>query len=60
VGDHCWISSDVTVLRGTVIGSHCVIGTRSLVTRSIPDHTLAFGNPAKPHGEVGDRSEVPI
>ena len=60
VGDFTWIASDVTVLRGVVIGSHCVIGARSLVTRSIPEHTLAYGVPARPGGEVGDRSEVPI
>jgi acetyltransferase-like isoleucine patch superfamily enzyme len=60
IGDHCWISSDVTVLRGVEIGAHCVIGTRSLVTRSIPEHSLAFGNPATPRGRVGDRSKVPI
>jgi acetyltransferase-like isoleucine patch superfamily enzyme len=60
VGDFTWIASDVTVLRGVEIGSHSVIGSRSLVTRSIPEHTLAYGVPARPGGEVGDRSEVPI
>ncbi len=56
IGDHTWVASDVTVLRGVRIGAHCVIGARSEVTRSIPDHTLAFGIPAAPRGEVGDRS----
>jgi acetyltransferase-like isoleucine patch superfamily enzyme len=37
-----------------------VIGTRSLVNRSIPEHTLAFGSPATPRGKVGDRSEVSL
>ena len=58
VGDHCWIASDVTVLRGVEIGEHSVIGARSLVTRSIPSHTVAFGSPARPRGSVGDRSET--
>jgi len=56
IGDHAWVASDVTVLRGVRIGAHCVIGARSVVTRSIPDHTLAFGAPAEPRGPVGDRS----
>jgi hypothetical protein len=60
IGDFAWVASDVTVLRGVEIGAHSVIGTRSLVTRSIPDHTLAYGIPARPGGEIGDRSEVPI
>jgi maltose O-acetyltransferase len=58
LGDHTWIASDVTVLRGVEIGEHSVVGSRSLVTRSIPPHTLAFGIPARPKGEVGDRSRT--
>ncbi len=56
VGDHTWIAGDVTVLPGVTIGAHCVIGARSLVSRDVPDHTLAFGVPAQPRGPVGDRS----
>ena len=58
LGDHSWVGGDVTVLRGVEIGAHAVIGTRSLVTKSVPPHTLAFGIPAKPMGVVGDRSQA--
>jgi maltose O-acetyltransferase len=58
IGDCVWIAADVTVLRGVTIGEHSVIGTRSLVTHDIPPHTLAFGQPAKPRGPVGDRSDT--
>jgi acetyltransferase-like isoleucine patch superfamily enzyme len=58
VGDYAWIAADVTVMRGVEIGAHAVVGTRSLVTRSIPAHTLAFGLPAEPRAAVGDRSKV--
>jgi acetyltransferase-like isoleucine patch superfamily enzyme len=58
VGDCAWVAADVTVLRGVSIGAHSVIGARSLVTQDIPDHTLAFGSPARPHGKVGDRGPV--
>ncbi len=60
IGDHCWIAADVTVLRGVELGEQCVIGTRSLVTQSLPPHTLAVGNPARASGKIGDRSKVPI
>lgn len=60
IGDHCWIAADVTVLRGVEIGEQCVVGTRSLVTRSLPPHTLAFGHPARAAGQIGDRTKVPI
>ena len=58
LGDHSWVGSDSTVLRGVEIGAHSVIGTRSLVTKSVPPHTLAFGIPARPMGSVGDRSQA--
>jgi acetyltransferase-like isoleucine patch superfamily enzyme len=58
IDDHAWISSDVTVLKGVRIGAHSVIGARSLVTREIPEHTLAYGIPARPHGTVGDRTDT--
>ena len=56
IGDHVWIASDVTVLRGVSIGDHAVVGSRALVTRDVPAHPLAFGAPAAPRGRVGDRS----
>jgi acetyltransferase-like isoleucine patch superfamily enzyme len=56
IGDHTWIAADATVLRGTRIGQHSVVGARSLVTRDLPPHSLAYGQPARPHGAVGDRS----
>jgi acetyltransferase-like isoleucine patch superfamily enzyme len=60
IGDHCWVAADVTVLRGVEIGEQSVVGARSLVTKSMPPHTLALGNPARPAGKIGDRSQVPI
>jgi acetyltransferase-like isoleucine patch superfamily enzyme len=59
IGDHVWITSDVTVIRGVRIGSHVVVGARSLVNRDVPDHTLVHGIPARPRGTVGDRSRTP-
>lgn len=58
IGECSWLASDVTVLPGVTIGAHCVIGARSLVTRDVPPHTLAFGTPAAAHGPVGDRSQA--
>ncbi|MCB9378077.1 MAG: acyltransferase [Holophagales bacterium] len=60
IGDHCWIAADVTILQGVEIGEQSVVGTRSLVTTSIPPHSLAYGAPAVVEGKVGDRRSVPI
>ncbi len=56
VGDHTWIASDATVLRGVTIGDHAVVGTRSLVTRDVPPHGIAYGVPAQVRGRAGDRT----
>jgi carbonic anhydrase/acetyltransferase-like protein (isoleucine patch superfamily) len=58
IGEFVWIASDVTVLRGVTIGDHSIVGTRSLVTRDVPPHTLVFGAPAAVRGSVGDRSQA--
>jgi acetyltransferase-like isoleucine patch superfamily enzyme len=56
IGDHVWVAADVTITKGVRIGHHSIVGARSLVTRDVPDHKLAFGSPAEVRGDVGDRS----
>lgn len=40
IGKNCWIGSNVTIIQGTTIGNHCVIGANCLVFGTIPDHTI--------------------
>ena len=47
IGDRVWLTREVIVLKGAIIGSDVVIGTRSVVTKEIPSNTLAVGSPAK-------------
>lgn len=47
VGDNVWIGAQVCVLPGVTIGSNCVIGAGSVVTRDIPANTVAAGNPCR-------------
>lgn len=58
LGDHVWITTDVTILRGVRVGDHSVVGARSLVVHDVPDHRVAWGVPAEVRGEVGDRTHV--
>lgn len=37
----------MTVLPGVTIGNNVTIGAGSVVTRDIPDNTLAVGNPCR-------------
>ncbi|MEZ3518783.1 MAG: sugar O-acetyltransferase [Muribaculaceae bacterium] len=47
VGNNVWIGANVTVVPGVTIGDNCVIGAGSVVTKDIPDNTVAVGNPCK-------------
>lgn len=47
VGDNVWIGGGVTILAGVTIGEGTTIGAGSVVTKDIPAHVLAVGNPCK-------------
>ena len=36
-----------TLLSGSEIGEHCVVGANALVTSSIPAYSVCVGSPAK-------------
>ena len=44
---NCWIAANVVVCGGVTIGEGCVIGAGSVVTRDIPPHSIAVGNPCR-------------
>lgn len=46
IGEGSWLGENVCVL-GAKIGKHCVIGANSVVTKDIPDYSVAVGAPAK-------------
>ncbi len=47
IGNNVWIGGSVTILAGVTIGDNCTIGAGSVVTRNIPDNSIAVGNPAR-------------
>ena len=47
IGDDCWFGANVVVCPGVTIGSRCVIGAGSVVTRDIPDDSFAAGVPCR-------------
>jgi sugar O-acyltransferase (sialic acid O-acetyltransferase NeuD family) len=47
VGEGSWIAAGATIIPGVKIGKWCVIGAGSVVTKDIPDYSLAAGNRCK-------------
>jgi acetyltransferase-like isoleucine patch superfamily enzyme len=46
IGDGTWLGENVCVI-GANIGKNCVIGANAVVTKDIPDYSVAVGAPAK-------------
>lgn len=46
IGEGSWLGIGVAVI-GANIGKHCVIGSNAVVTKDIPDYSVAVGIPAK-------------
>ena len=47
IGNNVFIGASSTILPGISIGNNVVIGANSVVSRDIPDDSVAIGNPAK-------------
>ena len=47
IGDNVWFGGGVIVCPGVTIGRNTVIGAGSVVTRDVPDHVAAVGNPCR-------------
>jgi acetyltransferase-like isoleucine patch superfamily enzyme len=45
--DETWVGANVFVAAGVTIGKHCVVAGGSVVTKDIPDYSVAAGNPAR-------------
>ena len=46
IGEGSWLGENVCII-GASIGKHCVIGANAVVTRDIPDYSVAVGVPAR-------------
>jgi len=47
IGSFVWMGFTVIVLPGVTIGDYSIIGAGSVVTKDIPPHSIAVGNPAR-------------
>jgi maltose O-acetyltransferase len=47
IGNDCWIGGNSVLCPGITIGDGVTIGAGSVVTKDIPENSLAVGNPAR-------------
>lgn len=47
IGDDVWIGQNAIILPGIHVGKGAVIGAGAIVTKDIPDYSIAVGVPAK-------------
>jgi acetyltransferase-like isoleucine patch superfamily enzyme len=47
VGEGTWLGINVVVLPSVTIGKGCIVGANSVVTRDLPDYSVAAGAPAR-------------
>lgn len=47
ISDRVWIGANCVITAGVTLGKHSIIGAGSVVTKDIPDYSVAVGNPAK-------------
>ncbi len=40
IGEHCWIGSNVVIMKDTQIGDNCVIGAGCVVSGTIPSNSI--------------------
>jgi len=48
------IGANATVICGVTIGKNSIVGAGSVVTKDVPDNSIAVGNPARVIGKVKD------
>ena len=47
VGHNVWIGYGACVLRGVTIGDNSIVGTSSVITKSVPENAVVAGAPAR-------------
>lgn len=55
IGDNVWIGGGTTINPGVKIGKNSIIGSGSVVTKSIPENVIAAGNPCRVIRTINDK-----
>ena len=53
IGDDCWLGTNAIVLPGVTVAKGSVVGAGAVVTKDLPDYSIAVGVPARIVGHRG-------
>jgi acetyltransferase-like isoleucine patch superfamily enzyme len=56
---HASVGSNATILCGVTVGEGAIVGAGSVVTRDVPDWTIAAGNPARVIRKITEQAGEP-
>jgi acetyltransferase-like isoleucine patch superfamily enzyme len=54
IGEGSWIASGAIITGGVKIGNHVIVAAGAVVTKDLPNHSIAAGIPAKVIGDTRD------
>ncbi|MEH6680482.1 MAG: acyltransferase [Sediminicola sp.] len=58
IEDESWIGANVVIVPGVTVGKHSVIAAGSVVTKDIPQYSVAVGNPARVVKQYNFETEI--
>ena len=57
IGNRVWIGAHATICPGVTIGDNSVIGAGAVVTKDVPENTVAAGVPARIIRQITEKGE---
>jgi maltose O-acetyltransferase len=54
IRDNCFIGDSVIILPNVTVGPNSIVGAGAVVTRDVPENSIAVGNPARIIGALDD------
>ena len=58
IGNDVWVGGNVVFNPGVTVGDDVVIGSGAVVTKDIPSHVIAGGNPCRVIREITDKDRL--
>jgi acetyltransferase-like isoleucine patch superfamily enzyme len=58
IGNNVWLGENISILPGVNIGHGSIIGANSVVTKNVPENSIAVGNPARVIKQFDEKKQL--